>query len=370
MIYLDYAASTPVDQNVLDVFYQNSLQYYANPNAIHPLGRQAFNIIDQSTQKIAHYLHVLPEEIIYTSGATEANNLAIKGICQRYKNRGRHILVGRLEHSSLLASATAMQELGFEVEVIPLDCHGIIDIDALRELLRDDTILVSLCAVDSELGIRQPVEKIGEFLKNHTHCYFHVDASQAIGKTMIDFQNIDLVTLAPHKFYGMNGFGALIKKKQVSLMPIIHGGKSTTIYRSGTPVTAQVVALDKALEIVYDQYQNRLSYVQHIHDKFVQQLSLCDNVHLNTNKYCLPHYINISVRHIKANAIVQRLADHGIYVSAKTSCCPTETPSQLVYALTHDKSLASSAIRISLSHLTTEKEIQAFIDVFQQILKG
>lgn len=213
MIYLDYAASTPADDQVLDTFYSISKKYYANPNSIHKFGVETKNLIDNSTIDIANKLGVLKEEIIYTSGASESNNLVIKGICERYKNRGKHILISSLEHNSIVASATAMQELGFEVEIIPVKKDGFIDIDALKKMMRQDTILVSICSVDSELGLKQPIEKIGEFLKEYPNCYFHTDASQAIGKVNINFENVDLVTITPHKFYGLNGFGILIKKK-------------------------------------------------------------------------------------------------------------------------------------------------------------
>ena len=249
MIYLDYAASTPVEEEVLDTFYNVTKKYYANPNSSHKLGREAKKIIDECTSFIAANLNVLPEEIIYTSGASESNNLAIKGICERYKNRGKHILISSLEHNSIVASVTAMQELGFEVELIPVTKEGFIDIPQLKKMLREDTILVSVCSCDSEIGLKQPIEEIGEILKNYPNCFFHTDASQAIGKVSINYDLVDLITITPHKFYGLNGSGILVKKKSVSLKPQIHGGKSTTIYRSGTPVLGDIVACAKALEV-------------------------------------------------------------------------------------------------------------------------
>lgn len=161
MIYLDYAANTPIEKEVLDTYYQATMHYFANPNANHSLGLQAKDIIDQITKKIAEQLHVLPEEIIYTSGASEANNLAIKGVLERYKHRGKHILISPLEHNSILSSLTKMQELGFVVEMLPLKKNGQVDVAQIKSLLKEDTILVSVCSVDSELGIRQPIEEIG-----------------------------------------------------------------------------------------------------------------------------------------------------------------------------------------------------------------
>ena len=249
MIYLDYAANTPIEKEVLDTYYQATMKYFANPNASHTLGLQAKEVIDQTTKHIAEQLHVLPEEIIYTSGASEANNLAIKGILERYKRRGKHVLISPLEHNSILSSLTKMQENGFIVEMIPLKEDGQVNVEKMKSMIQEDTILVSVCSVDSERGIRQPIEEIGEVLKDYKYCFFHSDASQAIGKVAIDYQNVDLITIAPHKFYGMLGTGMLIKKKKVGLKTQIDGGKSTTVFRSGTPELAHIVSIEKALKI-------------------------------------------------------------------------------------------------------------------------
>ena len=166
MIYLDYAANTPIEKEVLDTYYQATMKYFANPNASHTLGLQAKEVIDQTTKHIAEQLHVLPEEIIYTSGASEANNLAIKGILERYKHRGKHVLISPLEHNSILSSLTKMQENGFIVEMIPLKEDGQVNVEKMKSMIQEDTILVSVCSVDSELGIRQPIEEIGEVLKD------------------------------------------------------------------------------------------------------------------------------------------------------------------------------------------------------------
>lgn len=369
MIYLDYAASTPVDDQVLDTFYNVSKKYYANPNSIHKFGVETKNLIDNSTIDIANKLGVLKEEIIYTSGASESNNLVIKGICERYKNRGKHILISSLEHNSIVASATAMQELGFEVEIIPVKKDGFIDIDALKKMMRQDTILVSICSVDSELGLKQPIEEIGEFLKEYPNCYFHTDASQAIGKVNINFENVDLVTITPHKFYGLNGFGILIKKKNLSLKPQINGGKSTTVYRSGTPEVANIVACDKALTIALDNLNERYSYIENLSNIIKNTLSKYKNIHINNTVNSIPHTINFSINGIKSIDVLKELEKYDIYVSTKTSCCPIETPSKLVYALTRDKNLSSSSIRLSLSHLTTVDEVNEFLSIFDIIYK-
>lgn len=369
MIYLDYAASTPVEDEVLDLFYNATKKYYANPNSSHKLGIETKKLIDDSTLNIANNFNILPEEIIYTSGASESNNLAIKGICERYKTHGKHILISSLEHNSIVASATVMQENGFEVEIIPINKNGFIDINALKKMIRKDTILISVCTVDSEIGLKQPIEEIGKLLKEYPNCFFHTDASQAIGKINVDFSDVDLITIAPHKFYGLNGFGMLIKKKYVSLKPQINGGKSTTVFRSGTPEFANIIACNKALEIALNNQKERYCYVKSLSDKVKNKLREYKNVFINNTINSIPHTINFSIKGIKSLELQEKLEKYDVYVSTKTSCCPIETPSKLIYALTHDKGLSTSSIRVSISHLTKEEEINEFLRIFDLIYK-
>lgn len=368
MIYLDYAASTPVDDEVLNEFIRVSKEYYANPNSNHTLGMKAKMVIDEATKNIAKLLNVKENEIIYTSGSSESNNLVIKGVCERYKSRGKHILISSLEHNSIVSSCTYLQELGFEVEIIPVDKYGIINIDELKKMLRDDTILVSITSVDSELGIREPIEEIASILKEYPNCFFHTDASQAIGKVNIDYSDVDLITITPHKFYGLSGVGILVKRDNVFLKPQINGGKSSTIYRSGTPDTALIASASIALKKSLDNMEERRISVIDKNKKIVEYLKGKKDVTINSNDNSIPYIINFSVQNRKSNDLQKKLNDLEIYVSTKTSCCPIETPSKLVYAVTKNKGLASSSIRLSLSHLTTNAEIDKFIEVMNNII--
>ena len=368
MIYLDYAANAPVDKEVLDVFNEATIKYFANPNSTHKLGVEAKEAIDKATKNIAKNLGVSEDEVIYTSGASESNNLVIQGLPERYKSRGKHIIISKLEHSSIVAPAQHMQELGFEVDMVGVTKDGTIDIEELKSLIRKDTILVSITSVDSELGIRQPIEEIGKILKDYPDLYFHTDASQIIGKERIDFKDVDLVTIAPHKFYGINGFGLLIKKKEVGLKPIIYGGKSTTIYRSGTPVTGSVLALDKALEIALFKLDERKKCIEELHDLVIERLKE-RNFIINSTINSIPNTINFSVKGVISNVFVQLLGNKEVYISSKTSCCPENAPSKSIYALTNDNSLANSSMRVSLSHLTTKEEIEEFFKIFDETLE-
>ena len=224
MIYLDYSANTPADPAVLDAFCQTERRYIGNPNSTHPAGQAAREEMDQVTGSIAVLLGVEPEEIIYTSGASESNNLALKGIVQSSRHVGRHIISTVLEHSSVGGALSALQQQGCEVDLVDIRRDGTVDLEHLRELLRKDTVLVSVCAVDSELGTAQPIREMAAILKDYPNCRLHVDATQAVGKTELVLDGVDTMSIAPHKFYGLNGSGLLMKKKGLVIEPQIHGG--------------------------------------------------------------------------------------------------------------------------------------------------
>jgi cysteine desulfurase len=212
IIYLDYAANTPVDSNILNTFNEATIKYFANPNSTHILGKRVNEVIDTATQNIIELFRKNANlqdnmELIYTSGSSESNNLAIKGIARTYKENGKHIITTFLEHSSVSSPLTSLKEQGYEIDLLEVKSNGQVDVESLKELLRKDTILVSVCYVDSELGTIQPIKEIANILKDYPNCYLHVDCTQAVGKINIDLQNVDLISFAPHKFYGLNGFG-------------------------------------------------------------------------------------------------------------------------------------------------------------------
>ncbi len=366
MIYLDYAANTPVDNEVLDIYNDVTRKYIANPNSNHPLGIMAKKLIDQSSSIVANYFNTDKESIIYTSGSSESNNLVIKGIAERYKTRGNHIIISTLEHSSVLAPVNYLSNLGFDVTVIGITSEGLIDIEELKKSITDKTILVSMCAVDSELGTIQPIEEIANIVSEYPNCIFHTDATQAIGKVNIDYSNVDFITFAPHKFYGLNGFGILINRNNIKINPIIHGGKSTTIYRSGTPVTASVVALSKALQLAMDNLDVRFKYISELNTLLREELSMINKIHINSPLNSIPNTLNISFIGISNKEIIKVLEEHEIYVSTTTACSIGNMPSKAVMAITNNESLASNTMRISMSHLTTKEEIQEFLDTIKK----
>lgn len=373
-LYLDYAANTPVDEEVLKTFNNATLKYFANPNATHGLGVEVNEKIIKTTDEIINLFKentCLNEnmEIVYTSGSSESNNLAIKGVAQSYKENGKHIISTFLEHSSVSSPLSYLKEQGYEIDIVGITSDGKVDVDELKRLIRDDTILVSVCYVDSEVGNVQPIQEIAEIVSKYPNCFLHVDATQAVGKTEVDFSGIDLISFAPHKFNGLNGFGGLLKKKDMVLEPLINGGASTTIYRSGTPAIGQICALERALELTFDNFKKRYEYVNKLNEKLRSKLLSYDNVKINTVSKNNPYILNVSVNGIKAVDFKKKLEEHGVCISIKSACTVTITPSRIVMSMTHDRKRAFASWRISLSHLVTEEDIDKFLEIFDKCYK-
>ena len=364
MIYLDYSATTPTDDRVLDTFVKCSKDFIGNPNSLHDLGVKAKNMIDSATKQIANLLNVKENEIIYTSGASESNNLAIKGICEKYKNRGKHVITTSLEHSSIYGPINYLKENGYKIDYVKTDSNGLIDLDDLKKLMTDETILVSVCAVNSEIGILQPISEISKIVKEYPKCFFHSDMTQAIGKINIDINNVDLVSFSAHKFYGIKGIGILIKKEKIELEPLIHGGKSTTSYRSGTPCLPLIVSISKALRLSLENIEKKEEYIKTLNTYLKNKLKKYDKVRINSNDYAIPHILNISILGVKPETMLHALESKGIYISTQSACSNTNAKSKAVLELTNDIDIASSSIRISLSYLTSMEEIDEFINKF------
>mgnify|MGYP000168726766 CR=1 FL=1 len=364
MLYLDYSANTPVDEEVLRCFCEAERRYPGNANAHHQAGAAAKAVMNEATRSIARCLGAPPAGIIYTSGASEANNLAVKGLAALGGAAGRHILSTPLEHSSVSGTLTALQEQGYEIDLLDIRRDGTVDLDHLKELLRPDTIAVAVTLVDSELGVVQPVEEIAAILKDYPNCHLHVDATQAVGKIPVSFEGVDTMSLTAHKFYGLNGIGLLLKRRNLALEPLIHGGESTTIYRSGTPTVALASSLACALELAIENLPERSASVQKRNAELRAALCQHPKVRINSPENAIPHILNLSVRDVKGTVFQRELDARGVCVSVKSACSSDGLPSRAVFAVSRDRRNALSSWRISLSHLTTEAEIQEFLRVF------
>ena len=364
MIYLDYSATTPVNEEVIDTYSKVCREFIGNPNSLHSLGVKAKKLIDASTEQIAKILGVKTNEIIYTSGSSESNNTDIKGVCLMYANRGHHIITTELEHSSVIAPIQYLQKQGFDVDFVKLDHNGMVDLDDLERLITDDTILVSIASVNSEVGVKQDLEAISNVIRKHSKVIFHSDVTQSIGKDKIDFSLLDLASISCQKFYGMKGIGALIKRENLMIEPLIHGGKSTTIFRSGTPATPLIASFAKALRLAYEDFDLKYQHVVEMKKYLLEKIKDYP-ISINSNDSCLPHMVNISLKNIKSEVMLHALEEEDIFVSTQTACS-TGNYSKAVYALTHDKDKSASSMRISLSYLTTKDEIDRFAEVFKE----
>ena len=366
MIYLDNSATTMVDDRVLEIFNKVCKNYPGNSNSLHSLGIKSKELEDYATEKISNLLGVKPSEIIYTSGASESNNTVLKGVASKYKNRGNHIITTPLEHSSVLETCKYLESKGFIIDYVKIKDNGLIDIDDLERLLTDNTILVSVAYVDSELGIRQDIDTIGKIVKKYPKCYFHVDATQAIGKIKVDPTNIDFISMSAHKIFGLKGIGLLIKKDNIVIDNLIHGGKSTTIYRSGTPALPLICSLMKALELVIPNIDKNYEYVSLLSNKIKDNLKKYDNIHINSTENSIPYIINFSVIGVKPETFIHTMEEEDIYLSTK-SACSTSDISLSVDSIYHNREISMSSIRISLSYKNTTEEIDKFIKVFDKI---
>lgn len=366
MIYLDNSATTMVDDRVLETFNKVCKNYPGNSNSLHSLGIKSKELEEYATEKISNLLGVKPSEIIYTSGASESNNTVLKGVASKYKNRGNHIITTYLEHSSVLETCKYLENKGFIIDYVKIKDNGLIDIDDLERLLTDNTILVSVAYVDSELGIRQDIDTISKIVKKHPKCYFHVDATQAIGKIKVDPTSIDFISMSAHKIFGLKGIGLLIKKDNIVIDNLIHGGKSTTIYRSGTPALPLICSLMKALELVIPNIDKNYEYVSSLSRKIKDNLKKYDNIHINSTENSIPYIINFSVIGVKPETFIHTMEEEDIYLSTK-SACSTSDISLSVDSIYHNREISMSSIRISLSYKNTEEEIDKFIKVFDKI---
>ena len=364
MIYLDYSANTPADERVLERFCAVERACIGNANSHHQAGVAAKAEIDRATQSIASLLHVQPAEVIYTSGASESNNFALKGLSRLSRHVGKHIISTPLEHSSVSGTLTALQEQGYEIDLVDIQRDGTVDLEHLKELLRPDTIAVAVTMVDSELGVVQPIAQIAEILKAYPNCHFHVDATQAVGKIPVSFEGIDTMSLTAHKFYGLNGIGLLLKRRGLALEPLIHGGESTTIYRSGTPTVSLASSLECALEMAVNDLPQLAEKVKQLNAELRTALSAYPKVRINSPENAIPHILNLSVQNVKGTVFQRVLNEHGVCVSVKSACSSDGLPSRAVFAVSRDRRNALSSWRISLSHLTTTEEIQEFMKAF------
>jgi cysteine desulfurase len=368
-IYLDCHATTPLDPQVLTAMLPYFTEYFGNPASVtHQYGWEAEAAIARSRQLIAETIHAVPEEIVFTSGATEANNLAIKGVAEAYFSKGQHIVTVKTEHSAVLDPCRYLETLGFEVTYLPVQSDGLVDMAQLEAALRPDTILVSVMAANNEIGVLQPLAKIGQ-LCHDRGVLFHTDAAQAIAKIPINVQDmqIDLLSMTAHKVYGPKGIGALFVRRRnprVMLAPQLHGGGHERGMRSGTLYPPQIVGFAKAVEIGLNAMDSETQRLTNLRDRLWSTLRSLDCIHLNGHPtQRLAGNLNISVDGIDGQALLLGLQPH-IAVSSGSACSSAEiAPSHVLTAIGHSDDRAYASIRFGLGRFTTTEEVDRAAEV-------
>lgn len=366
MIYLDYSATTPVIDEVLDSYVHVTKDFIGNANSIHNLGVRSKELLLKATKQISEILNCEPNEIVYTSGASESNSTALKGVAFKHCRRGKHIISSPLEHKSVLDTLKYLETCGFEVSYVKLTSDGQVDLKDLESLVRDDTILVSICAVNSEVGYRAPLKTIRQVInKKNSNVLFHSDMTQALGKIKVNLNDVDLASFSGHKIYAPKGIGILYKSKKVEIEPLIWGLTENAKFRGGTPPLPLIVSLAKAMRIMNENLENNIKKVTKLNELLVSGLN-DDRIHINSNNLCVPHIVNLSLKCIRSETFVRSLEKYEVYISTNSACSSLES-STVLKAVTDDKTINTTSIRISLSHFTTKLEINEFIRIFYKV---
>ncbi|SFD61215.1 cysteine desulfurase [Lentibacillus persicus] len=371
MIYLDNSATTKPDPSVLESFQQASQRFFANPSSIHHLGGEAEKMLSKARKQAAELLNVHQDEIVFTSGGTEGNNLAIKGTALKHQGRGKHIITTEIEHSSVDETFQGLSQLGFDVTYLPVDENGVVSVEDVRKAIRHDTILISVMHVNNELGSIQPVKEIGDIAKKYPKLFFHVDNVQGFGKVPLELaeSGIDFCTISGHKIHGLKGTGLLYVKKGATLFPLFHGGDQEHGLRSGTENLAGAVSLVKALRLTKERQEAGTQHMLELQQELYNKLSGMNGVEVNTPKEAAPHIINISVPGLKPEVIIHTLGEQDIYISTKSACSSKQTDeSKILAACSKSSEVASSALRISLSYDTAAEEISVFLNALEKAI--
>jgi cysteine desulfurase len=375
MLYLDYCATTPVNPAVVEVIADVMRKHYGNPSSIHRLGIEAEQLVKQSRQVIADLLCCEATEIIFTSGGTESNNLAIKGTALALAHRGKHIITSQMEHSSVYESFRQLEEQGFRVTYLPADATGQVQMDDVRNAIDTDTVLVSIMHVNNETGRIQPIAEIGRFLKQYPKITFHVDAVQSVGKLQAAPSQLgaDLLSISAHKLYGPKGVGVLYRRQGSHLKSQQSGGGQEFDMRSGTENVPLIVGMAKALRSVAEQQQDQVKAMYRLRAGLIHRMEQIEGLLITGScemTGMAPHIVHICIPGLRAEVVVHALEQHGIYISTRSACASDEIkPSRVLLAMGMDHERAISGLRISYSAAQTLEDMDYFADKLQQVIK-
>lgn len=368
MSYFDYTATTPIDEEVLESYLKTQKNFFANTNSLHRLGQMSNLMFEKATGEFKEVLGIKSHKIIYTSNATEANNLGIFGIVDKYKT-GK-IITTKIEHPSVFEVFKVLEERGFEVIYLDVDKNGIININQLEKELNKDVILVSIMWVNNIVGSIQPIKEVIRLVKQYKKIKLHCDVVQGICKLVPDFifEDIDLITLSGHKIYAPKGIGVLAVRDNIDLEQRIYGANNQHKIKPGTLDLALVVALVKAIKKFYPEAYNHYNYVKKLNNYLRENVEKFDRIVINSPKDASPYIFNISIPEIRGETLLHYLEEDNLYISTGSACSSkNKKPEKTIFAMTNSHELATAAVRISLSHLTTKEEVDKLIGVLEKL---
>ena len=370
MIYFDNSATTKMYPEVLDTYRKVSEQFFGNPSSLHRIGNEADALLQQSRKQIAQLLAVQPDEIFFTSGGTESDNWAIKGTAMEKFHAGKHMITSSVEHPAVSKSLEQLGKLGFEITYLPVDTDGIISVEELGKAIRKDTILVSVMAINNEVGSIQPIEAIGELLENYPWVHFHVDAVQAVSECvpLIQHPRVDLLSLSAHKFHGPKGVGILYKKHGKRIAPLLTGGGQEASMRSTTENVGGVAAMAKALRMTLENGASSREQEQLVRGKLFAALSEYEDVRIFSPEDGAGHILCFAMKGVRGEVMVHAFESQDIFISTTSACSSRKkgTPYTLG-SMGVPLSWSQCAVRISLSGENTQAEADAFIEHFRTL---
>ena len=371
MIYFDNASSTKPDKEALDIFYENSIEKFFNPNSIFSAGVRNFNDIRRFKDKILKDFKLDSSyEVIFNSGATESNNLMILGYARKNKNRGNRIITTKVEHDSVLFVFKQLEKEGFDVVYLDINQNGEVDLDQFNNVINDKTILVSIMGVNNEVGFALNIDEISKIVRKFPKCVFHSDCAQTLGKYPFNYSSCDAFTISAHKIYGIKGIGALIKRKKINLEPIFYGGGQENGLRSGTQDFPAIASFTYSINKVFADFNKNYKHAEQLKNHLIDGLSKNEEVILHLYEKSTPYVLNFSLKTKKASVVVEALSNLNIFVSSVSACnSKKEEPSHVLLALNKSLKEAHNSIRLSFSKDNTIEECDLFLVEFNRIIE-
>lgn len=373
MIYFDNSATTKIDPAVLATYQAVSEQFWGNPSSLHHLGDQALQMLQSARQQIATLIHCQPDEILFTSGGTEGDNWIVKGTAWAKRDFGRHLIVSSIEHPAVLNAAAALEKMGWAVTYLPVDVQGYVRPEQVQAALRDDTVLVSVMAVNNEIGTVQPIREIAAILADRPTIHFHVDAVQAVGKNLLAQvlpERVDFANFSAHKFHGPRGVGFIYAKRGRQLVNLIDGGGQEQNHRSGTENTPGIAAMSKALRLALTDEAAKAQHEARLRQQLIDFLQPLANIKIFSplDRPAAPHILCFALTGVRGETMVHALEEADIYLSTTSACSSRSgVESGTLKAMQVPEKLATSAVRISLDAQNTQAEVDQFKQVFPRI---